>query len=397
MFSSIKKTFGQIFPSPPASALRQNSKLFSLQYVRAIAAWAVVYYHATVYLNLLTGFDGYFNWLKGRPGLYGVMAFFVVSGYLMASIAPKYNARTFLTHRVLRIYPLYWLCVLFAWGIYAWLWQFTLPDPSWVPVLSQMLYGGEAFNILRLTLVPIVFPDAPLGIEWTLLYETTFYALVFGLIVVGQIRWLNRWALAWLALILVTTVFHPAWQLEGPMHRPTLVTFLVQVPNVAFILGILGVRYQHRFSAIPLLASGLILLMLVEFFDSPWALHQVCAGVAALVFGIVALERQGWLRELPFLSRLGEWSYALYLLHVLSIFTVLKLTPDWAPWAKVSLIACLAFSLSAAFGTLDIGLYRRLKRLFDTASVRWKNVLVSLFLIMFSVVGVVGALVTKVP
>ena len=363
-------------------------KLESLQYIRAIAAWAVVYYHATVYLHLITGFKGYFDLVQGRPGVYGVTAFFVVSGYLMASIAPKYDAKTFLVHRILRIYPIYWVCVVFAWIFYKLLWQATLPNTDWVPNLSHMLYGGDAYNLLRLTLVPVVFPDAPLGIEWTLLYETTFYVLVFTLIVAGQIRNLHFWAIGWLLLIVATTLLRPEWQANHT--RPTLATFLFQVPNVAFILGMLGARYQQKLNACVLLATGVILMALIEFFSSQWAMHQVCAGIAAIVLGIVGLERRGWLGYSSTLARLGAWSYALYLLHVLTIFTVLKLTPGWAPLAQLCVIAGFALLLCFLFGKIDVSSYRGLKRAFDGGPIAAKTALTTLFLLMFGLVGAAG-------
>ena len=67
----------------------------------------VVVYHYAFYLKLMRKEVWLHAVVQGRPGLYGVLAFFVLSGFLMAEIAPKYSAATFLVHRVIRIYPAY--------------------------------------------------------------------------------------------------------------------------------------------------------------------------------------------------------------------------------------------------------------------------------------------------
>ena len=48
----------------------------------------------------------------GRAGLFGVMLFFAISGYLMAQLAPGATSLRFMAHRLIRIYPPYWLAVL---------------------------------------------------------------------------------------------------------------------------------------------------------------------------------------------------------------------------------------------------------------------------------------------
>ena len=110
--------------------------LNSIQYVRAIAALLVVFYHGTVYVSRMFGDTALFDTFGGYPGSLGVVAFFVISGYLMADISPKYSASTFLTHRVIRIYPAYLFCVILAGIYFAVLWQALRPDAALFPTLK---------------------------------------------------------------------------------------------------------------------------------------------------------------------------------------------------------------------------------------------------------------------
>jgi exopolysaccharide production protein ExoZ len=80
---------------------------YRLQYLRALAAVSVVVCHASYYLMAARGDSSL--WVTfGRGGLFGVMLFFAISGYLMAQLAPGATSLRFMAHRLIRIYPPYW-------------------------------------------------------------------------------------------------------------------------------------------------------------------------------------------------------------------------------------------------------------------------------------------------
>ena len=56
-------------------------------------------------------------------------------------------------------------------------------------------------DIMLLTLAFIPFSDYPLGIEWTPLYETTFYVLVAAAIALSLGCFLPRLAVVWLLVL----------------------------------------------------------------------------------------------------------------------------------------------------------------------------------------------------
>ena len=79
-------------------------KLRSIQVLRAVAACAVVVLHAYPKVHAPVGSAGY--------GAAGVDLFFVISGFIMASVAEGRSAAGFAADRLWRIYPLWWLAVL---------------------------------------------------------------------------------------------------------------------------------------------------------------------------------------------------------------------------------------------------------------------------------------------
>lgn len=361
--------------------------LSSIQYIRAIAALLVVFYHGTVYVSRMFGDAALFDTFGGYPGSLGVVAFFVISGYLMADIAPKYNAPTFLMHRVIRIYPAYLFCVVLT-GVYFWiLWLALKPDAAFIPNFKGMLLSSaDPLSLLRLTLVPIVFSDYPLGIEWTLLYETTFYVIIFAVSLVGAIKYLLPLALGWLGLLAVVMVLYPLTQIG--YTSPSIVTVLLFGINSAFIFGIVGRHIQPWVKPYPAFLLGVLLLAPMGAFPHPYTVIQLCAGTASLVLGLIALDRDGRLPEAPLLRKLGDWSYVLYLTHIPVIIGLFKVMDAPAVvLVAVSLVGSVL--VSSLLGWLDIAAYRFLKRITDRYTGVHK-VFAGSFVAMFLAAGVIG-------
>src|SRR5215216_4434281 len=82
----------------------------SVQYLRGIAAVAVVYFHTKIYMSE-------FAWPIGRQfGYGGVDLFFAISGFIMmvtTSVKPE-TPWAFYLKRIIRVVPLYWAATLMA-------------------------------------------------------------------------------------------------------------------------------------------------------------------------------------------------------------------------------------------------------------------------------------------
>jgi peptidoglycan/LPS O-acetylase OafA/YrhL len=354
--------------SPRSAASAGSVRNARLQYLRAAAATAVVLYHASIHLQLERGESAFMAVFDGRFGLYGVAIFFAISGYLMAKLVRSGNPWLFLTHRILRIYPIY--LVTAALGVLA--------------CFSVGLRLG--FSPIALTLVPAGERSYPLGVEWTLVFEVTYYVLLALLARAGLQRFLEPIALVWMLAILAVALFAPSLQKGGffPLYL-----LLLSPVNVAFAGGLLIPFLQSR-GLLPK-AGWLIVLPLaltMDFFSLET--NRWIAGLAAVfVIGWATQGREPAKVNRPLLA-LGDWSYALYLCHVPVILIVYHLWPSGtglaAAWA---LALALVFAAASVLGPADVRLYRILKRWSDAAAPRTIRLLSIGFATIFLGIGTV--------
>ncbi|MEO7027698.1 MAG: acyltransferase, partial [Caulobacteraceae bacterium] len=173
--------------------------MVSIQYLRALAALAVVLYHALQWRS--GGFD------VGRAG---VDVFFVISGFVLwrATSRHRVTPLTFLAARASRVMPLYWLATL-AVVASALVWPQFLPQvrPGWGHLLLSLAF------IPHFDPRGLPFPTLPPG--WSLDYEAGFYIL-FAIALAFARRW-------------------RAWALVGGLAGATLAGLLLADP--AYILG----------------------------------------------------------------------------------------------------------------------------------------------------------------
>lgn len=250
----------------------------------------------------------------------GVDLFFVISGFVMIhASAPLFGqpgaALVFLRRRLARIVPLYWLATT--------LFLLTLG------LARHEIHGdigGPFYVAASYLFIPMARPDGVMqpayGLGWTLNYEMFFYlcltpllflrrqvavaglALGFcGLVVVGQIAgfdnqqfgyWANPIILEFVAGMLLALLW------AGGLRLPGAVRIGLAVAGLA-ALHFSGAAAEWR-----VLAYGLPALALV----------------AAAVLGRQTAEPN---RAENWLVRLGDASYAMYLIHpfVIRSFTVL--------------------------------------------------------------------------
>jgi peptidoglycan/LPS O-acetylase OafA/YrhL len=168
----------ETLPSSPNGA-SPSGRLGWLDLLRGVAAIVVALHHATYYFiprmraHMIDLFD---------PGLYGVLVFFLVSGYIVpASLERHGRVRGFWISRLTRIYPLLLLASALT----------VLPTVLGVRDLRAGLGAYEPVTavLAHLTMLQDVLavPNV-IGVLWTLSYEMLFYLLVVALFVVGAHR-----------------------------------------------------------------------------------------------------------------------------------------------------------------------------------------------------------------
>lgn len=296
--------------SQPATTSESSApaEVRSIQYLRGIAAFGVLIFHAAERAGGAFG-----------VGAAGVDVFFVISGFIMWVVTCRRppTPGQFLWKRVQRIVPLYWAVTLVTAAV-------AVLIPGAFPVMQVT---AETL-VKSLLFVPHRDPQgliAPLIVPgWTLNYEMFFY-LVFavGLLAPARLRpWLISAALV--ALVAVRPL------LDG--QNPLVATYTDPI-LLEFAAGIwLGKAWSERRLPGAALGWSLFTLGLALFAAGAVAGVDIAGarvllwGVPAflLVAGAVSVERAGSVPSLPPLRILGDASYSLYLVHGLAISAALR-------------------------------------------------------------------------
>ncbi|HKO68167.1 MAG TPA: acyltransferase [Burkholderiaceae bacterium] len=177
-----------------ADAGRHDVRYKNIDVLRGIAALCVVWLHASEVFVTLPSVRSHGTSAYDIPkflelGRVGVIAFFAISGFVVASTIkpPKiWGTRAFLIKRFFRLYPAFWFALALSYLA------------IWLPQAKVPSLGGLLANI---TMLPTIFGvEAAMGHFWTLEIEFAFYLLVVILFLVGKLH--NAWLLVVLIAIL---------------------------------------------------------------------------------------------------------------------------------------------------------------------------------------------------
>lgn len=342
--------------------------LQSVQVARGVAALLVVLFHLGGALAAPKYFSSpLLRHIFAAGGTAGVDFFFVLSGFIIPLVhwtdvnRPERFAR-YVTKRVIRIYPTYWLVLLTVCAIACLVPSVQSGAPSdplsWLRTLAlapqdPALVGGTG--------APVII------VAWSLQYEVIFY-LLFGLLILNRALGIAAVGLgvAWIAVRYAT-----GW--------PAALSYLQPLYFALFgarLIVALAVRAgSGRAYAAPALWAGSVAFVSLAalvgaqsaFPDLPLPLDEgvqtVGFGVSAalILFGMVTFERQGhgvtWPRGL---LCLGDSSYVLYLVHFPIISVCCKIARGLGAvgWWGATLTA-------AATLTICIGVAIALHRYFE--------------------------------
>ena len=282
----------------------------SIQYLRGIAALAVVASHTTP---------------AAFAGQAGVDIFFVISGFITWSITERPTAPgRFLWRRFVRVAPLYWIATTLM----------ALHQGAGIEAAAKSFlfvpYFGEGGNIW-----PVLVPG------WTLNYEMFFYGLI-GL----TLLWPRRTGGALLAgLMLLLAASHPAVAGDDAL----LMTYTNPL-MLEFLAGIgLAELWSRRVLPGPWVAGAMMALgaaaLFLPLMQDPrdtgrflfWGLPSLM-----IVGGAVSLEARGHVRRFVPLMLLGDASFSIYLCHPFILKTVMTLLQDQPAVVRSSAVMLVA-------------------------------------------------------
>jgi peptidoglycan/LPS O-acetylase OafA/YrhL len=321
----------------------------SIIWIRAVAAWLVVWYHLCETFTRSHGLSvGYVeavklylgDGLKIDTGIFGVTLFFIVSGFIITHVALQEGPLEFTVKRVLRIYP----PLIFATLVYAaiwWTYQISTgepleaqPAPSWDAVVRSMIVFNGIFDG-KWTIN---------AVTWSLVLEVMFYTCTLALLPV-----LKRAPLV--ACILQMALFAAivAWPISG-YERLSLVTVSIACLFAAQVLylGWSG-HFDRRLMLVLLVAWWIIDQWAFRTRSANWFASNavfVWHTLAFLIFGLL-LALDDRLPVPKLVGTAADMSYSVFLLHVPVGFIVLvPLTPliGFTPAIILALGAIIAAS-----------------------------------------------------
>ena len=285
--------------------------------LRAIAATMVVIIHTGAFRDF-----GVVGQSITSAGKYGVDIFFVISGFTIAkTFTEAKDYRSYLTRRIMRIVPLYWLVISFA--MLLWLsGLFSLP--YWMDEFGAQpdLYN-YLMHLSMLSYLDYRIANSILGVEWSIPIEVFWYVcLPF---VLGFGKTLPKTVLAILTLLILTAVMSYVSKEAFGTSKP--IGWSPVAHGHLFFAGALSYYYRARFMshASPrmmfVIAGAVALFALALTLDFSGRSELLALCTAALIV-CVTPGRAGWVTRFltvrPMLF-IGSISYSIYLIHILVV------------------------------------------------------------------------------
>ncbi|MFD4660900.1 acyltransferase family protein [Kitasatospora sp. NPDC058444] len=242
-------------PAPAASpaAARASARLGWLDALRGIAALAVAMHH----FGLLDKIP-HAGWVPQYLdlGFFGVMLFFLVSGYIIpASLERRGDVRAFWTGRLFRIYPAVAVAVAAS----------LLVLPRSGQIVQGFAFDHPALSLAAngLLLQDLLGVPSALGVMWSLTYEMVFYYFVSALFVRGWHRNSAPIAVGFASVALVLGTWLPIGALSAD---PAATRHLVAAGGIVVLMALACIATARadltRWGASLLGGLGLVLITL---------------------------------------------------------------------------------------------------------------------------------------
>lgn len=332
-----------------------NHKIQSIHYLRGIAAFLVVCFHARQMLDGVLGVKdlGNFLFLNGQAG---VDLFFIISGFIIAYSTHeegRSSPRAFIIRRFFRVYPVFIISLLLCYlvvNIAKPIDLFSLLKSALLVHTNYTLHGPFfGYNILYTA--------------WTLTYELYFYLIfVFAISINHYHRVLIASTLLLVPGIILQVVFNGTVSLSGDMSLsgtsyPAL-NFFASPMMIEFIYGMLLYKFATKIN-IPR-HSPIILFTSISFvFICYFSNYRIGSGPLnygvwglALMIGLMLYEQSHKIGMSKLLNTLGNISYSLYLTHVVVIYVMIYY-PEYVPMyesttgiSKFAYMVCASVTVS---------------------------------------------------
>lgn len=359
-----------------ATLAEPTPRLDALTGLRWWAAFMVFLFHMRVLAPLPGPVVAIFD-----QGYFGVTFFFVLSGFVLTwSLRPAVPLSTFYWRRFARIWPPHMIALLVAIPVFYTFapipeGSFLKPFDAGVLLLSVVLLQGWSSN------PAILFSGNPAA--WTLSVEALFYAMhpwvskmLTPLARRGALL-LALGAVVWAFSYRIGLVYWPeSWLAYVPLP-------VTRVPEFIFGMALAwAVRSGWRPRMHPIIGVGSLAAVACIFVLArvtpallPFALlsneiFTVAVGLAIVSLTVHTLSGRRFLFETRWQVKLGEWSFAFYLVHATVIYAALRIfgpqDPSWRNLGWFAVILALDIALAWA-------LYSFIERPVERRMRKWKD------------------------
>lgn len=345
------------------NASPQKSKVFfpNLDGLRFICFLLVFFYHCneTLFRKIANPtFRDILNFLS-KNGNVGVNIFFVLSGFLITFLLIKekeltntVNLKNFYLRRILRIWPLFYLCLFLGFVLFPFLKYHTVPSPLEISNFWSYLFFAGNFDFIK------IWPRTPdalnLLVLWSVAVEEQFY-LVWPVILKCFSK--KYYTYIFIIIIFSTLVFrsffisnYPVLHFHslsviGDMAIGGLTAYACSQPTrILYFI----VNMKRTF----IIALYLVTVILVLFSDVvfvyafPIVIKRIVLGALfAFIIAEQNFAKNSFFKFSRFklISSLGIYTYGLYCLHFVGIVLIEKFIDKF----KIDVSTLIASSLAA--------------------------------------------------
>lgn len=303
-------------------------RLPNLDVLRFVLATFVVFFHLPQ-LCRNQGLPYFLDAPIFNRGTEAVYMFFTLSGFLIIRLIYKekqkgtFSIKKFYIRRILRIFPLYYLIVVFGF-LYYWV---ILPNLG-IPFENNYELGEGI--LLTVFFLPNIFkdlymPGGVLEILWSIGIEEQFYLVIAPLLFV-----INKNKIL-LFLIAFTVVYFVFYHLEAFsfLNEFTMVFFYMFFGGIISILEEKKkLQFLKKSKITPIIIcvlTGLHFTTSLLFFKQAWLLNLITMVLFSLFIHSISHNNYGIQIRNKTLNYLGQISYGLYMFHVIALNAVVFL------------------------------------------------------------------------
>ncbi|SFD05807.1 Peptidoglycan/LPS O-acetylase OafA/YrhL, contains acyltransferase and SGNH-hydrolase domains [Algibacter pectinivorans] len=337
-------------------------KLPNLDALRFFLALLVIVFHLPN-LSRNQGLPFYNDLPIFNKGIQAVYTFFILSGFLIVRLiylekeTGRFSIRKFYLRRILRIFPLYYLVLIFGFLFY----HMFLP---YLGIPFETNYSLKEGLLLSVFFFPNIFafshdPGGILKILWSIGIEEQFYFLIAPLL-----YFLKKTKILQVLIgiaILYFIVFHSTS--SAYLRNHFFVYFYLLSGGVIAILEVeKKLEFLKRSIIIPIIilsASLLFFFTNVFQFKDLWLTNLTAMVLLSLFIHVLSCNNFGIVIKNRIINYLGQISYGIYMLHIIALNAVVFIFIKFKEFAffnnifTIILINILTFALTIILAHLS--------------------------------------------